>query len=80
MESSHQNTSDHAIFKCLAKICIFVFIMGSQLRPFFRSEQDGGRVKWKTTDAILFPQMMSISCGHDALRLVTEPNDKSYHS
>ena len=29
LESSHQNTSDCAIFKCMAKSFIFGFIMGS---------------------------------------------------
>ena len=58
LESSHQNTSDRAIFKCLAKSFIFGFIMGVNW-DLFRSALNGDWVKWKTTDAILFPHMMS---------------------
>ena len=43
------------------------------MRPF-SFKAGGGWVKWKTTGAILFSHMMSImiSCGHRALRLVTQ--------
>ena len=34
MESSHQSTSDRAIFKCLGKSFIFGFVMGS-IETFF---------------------------------------------
>ena len=36
LESSDQNTSDHAIFKCLVKSFIFGFIKGS-IETFFAS-------------------------------------------
>ena len=68
MESSLQNTSDRAIFECLAKSFIFGFIMGVNW-DLFRPAPDGGCVKWKTTDATLFPhgRGMIKSLAHHAL-------------
>ena len=75
LESSLQNTSDHTIFICLEKGLIFGSIMGVNW-DYFCSEQDGGRVKWKMTDAILFPHVMSTikSWAHHALQLATHPS------
>ena len=68
LESSLQNTSDRAIFKRLVKSFIFGFIMGVN-GGLFRPVPDGGCVKWKTTDAILFlhGRGMIKSLAHHAL-------------
>ena len=69
--------SHRAIFKCLVKSFIFGLIMGVNWE-IFHPTPDGGWVKWKMTDTILFPHMMSTikSWAHHALRLVTQPSEQ----
>ena len=69
LESFHPNTSYPAIFKFLSKRFIFYFKMEVNWE-LFRLGPDGGRVKWKTTDVILFPhgRGMIKSHGHHALK------------
>ena len=62
--------------KVLFLVFYFSFIMGVN-RNLFRSALNGGWFKWKMTDAILFPHMMTTikSCGHRSLRLLTHFNE-----